>query len=765
MKNTLLPPRIGGSVLMLLLALAGCGGNPWLKPVKEQIASGQRETAVMALKTLSQQHPEDGETRALYHRQRDLFISQTLIMGDVARSQGQMEDAGKAYEKVLALEPGNARALAGQNLVAAGKRQDEIMQKAAQVFKAGDLAAAEALLRGILAENPDHVGARNLLRHVRAGAAQTESQAQAVKGPFAKPISLEFRDASLKSVFEVIARTAGINFVFDKDLRGDTPVTIFVKNTSIDEVMRLILVTNQLERKVLNENSVLIYPNTPAKLKDYQELEVRSFYLSNADVKQAMNLIKSVVKTRDVFIDEKLNLLVMRDTPEAIRLAERLMERLDLAEPEVMLEVEVLEVARSKLLNLGVQFPDLIGYGRLTPDTTSSTTTTTATTTSTTLGGALASGYTNLRTSLGVPYVANPAFVLNLHDENGDSNVLANPRIRVRNKEKAKIHIGDKLPVFTTTSTANVGVSASVNYLDVGLKLEVEPQVYLDDEVAIKVGLEVSSVSKEVTGPQSSLAYQVGTRTTNTVLRLKNGETQVLAGLISEQERNSSLRLPGLGDIPVVGRLFSSDKDSSSRTEIVLLITPRVVRNLTRPELALAGFPGGTDSAVGMPPLKIKATPAGALSLSSGGRVTSMAGPVPFVAPEGLPPGGPTAEGGPAPGEGSGQVMLMAPPQAQAGQSFSVAVVAQGVDGSQGGIAEVVYDPAFLDATGGANGRVPVSLAPGGDGSLRGEIQFRVKAAANADALFQLAAIRVNTANGAAVTLPPGSPQIVKLVP
>jgi general secretion pathway protein D len=116
-------------------------------------------------------------------------------------------------------------------------------------------------------------------------------------------------------VFEVISRTSGLNFVFDRDVRSDTKINIFVRNTSLDEVVRLILTTNQLDRKLLNENSVLIYPNTPAKQKEYRELVVRSFYLANADVKQAVNLVKGMVKSQDVFIDEKLNLLVVKDTP------------------------------------------------------------------------------------------------------------------------------------------------------------------------------------------------------------------------------------------------------------------------------------------------------------------------------------------------------------------------------------------------------------------------------------------------------------------
>src|SRR5574337_1258177 len=272
----------------------------------------------------------------------------------------------------------------------------------------------------------------------------------------------------------------------------------------------------------------------------------RSFYLTNSDAKQAMTLVKQLVKTKDVFVDEKLNLMVVKDTPDAVRMTERLVASLDVAEPEVMLEVEVLEVSRSKLQELGVEWPTQVGYGLLTPSTTATTSTATGVVgTTTTFGGALQPGYVNLRnTGALVPFVANPAAVLHLRSDDGDTSVLANPRIRVKNREKAKVHIGEKLPVFTTTSTANVGVSASVSYLDVGLKLEVEPAVSLDDEVSIKMALDVSNIVKEVTGPSGTLAYQVGTRAATTVLRLKNGETQVLAGLISDEDRSSASGLP-----------------------------------------------------------------------------------------------------------------------------------------------------------------------------------------------------------------------------
>ncbi|HQN42469.1 MAG TPA: type II and III secretion system protein, partial [Pseudomonadales bacterium] len=311
--------------------------------------------------------------------------------------------------------------------------------------------------------------------------------------------------------------------------------------------------------------------------------------------------------------------LVIKDTPEAVRMAERLLESLDIAEPEVMLELEVMEMTRSKLRELGLRYPDRIGYGLLrNPNIVLQPTQGVGGQVVPEAGAEVAPGVVDLSNADELTaYVTNPALVLNLRNEAGDGSLLANPRIRVKNRSRAKIHIGDKLPVFTTTSTANVGVSSSVSYLDVGLKLDIEPNVYLDDEVSMKVDLEVSSVVKEVPGPAGSLAYQIGSRTAGTVLRLKNGETQVLAGLISDEERSSANRLPGLGDIPVVGRLFSNQRDSGSKTEIILLITPRVVRNLALPEGATAVNAAGSEAAVGAPALRVNQTGLHGLSLSS----------------------------------------------------------------------------------------------------------------------------------------------------
>lgn len=635
------------SFFLLLVLLAGCANNIPLEEGRALIASGRTDEGLARLEQAAREHPDDRESRTAYFRQRELMVSEATAAAEVARRGGQFDAAEAAWQRVLKADAGNARARDGLAEITAARRHRVALDEAAAWLQKGDVAQAEMRVRTILAENPTHEGARELLKRLQAQAVQP-APATAVKSPFAKPITLEFRDTPLKTVFDVISRTAGVNFALDKDVKGDAKITIFVRNTSIDEVLRLIMATNQLQHKLLGENSVLVYPATAAKNKEYQETVTRSFYLANTDVKQAQMLIKNIAKSKDIFVDEKLNLLIMRDTPDAVRLAERLIESLDLAEPEVMLEIEVLEISRSRMLELGLDFPDQIGYGLLRqPNVVLQPTQGVGGSVVPQVGAEVAPGVVDLRNRAGLTtFITNPAVLLNLRSQAGDGTLLANPRIRVKNREKAKIHIGDKLPVFTTTSTANVGVSASVSYLDVGLKLDVEPSVHLDDEVDIKVGLEVSSITKEIPGPAGSLAYQVGTRSAATVLRLKHGETQVLAGLINDEERSSANRLPGLGDLPLVGRLFSSTRDSNNKTEIVLLVTPRVLRNVARPALAAPTVPAGTESNVGAPPLTVRSGHGVTLSTKGANGVARPAPPAPepvsAPAPEPVPDAAPS---------------------------------------------------------------------------------------------------------------------------
>lgn len=736
------PPRLRAAFLLFaaLLALAGCATNKAFEDGKQALMAGDQDRALGLFEQAAKQSPDNPEIRATLYRQREVTIARLLAQADAARMAGNREAAANVLDRVLAMDARNPRAISMRDQLLRGVRHDAMVAEANAMFMRKDVSGAEARVRNVLGQDGSHAGARELLRQIEE-ARPKQQQPAALGDMFQKTVTLEFRDTSMRNVFEAIARSTGINFVFDKDVRPDIKVTLFVRNTTVAEVMRLILITNQLERSVLSENTVLIYPNTAAKVREYKELITRTFFLVNAEAKQVQNLIKTVIKTKDIYIDERLNVIVMKDTVDAVRLAEQLVESVDVAEPEVMLEVEVLEVSSNKMKELGIDFPDQIGYGILTPNISNSVSTAAGITTTTTLGGQLLQGNINLKDTNGlvVPYVSNPGLILNLKATDGAANLLANPRIRVKNKEKAKVHIGEKLPVFTTTSTANVGVSASVTYLDVGLKLDVEPLIHPEDDVDIKMTMEVSSIVKEVTGPQSSLAYQVGTRSTATSLRLKDGETQILAGLISDEERTSASRLPGLGHLPLIGKLFSSERGSNNKTEIVLLITPRIVRNLSRPAHIAPALPAGTEAAVGAASLSIRQSGKdhGMRLSSSGGSVAPAAGAVQFASPSRAvqPEPAPAPEPEPEEEAGGAELRMQSSGEVAAGGEAGVIVSMTAGAGVRNATIEIVYDPNVLTALGTvtAPGRAAVTLSAAGAGQeARAEMRFR--AAPNAPA-------------------------------
>ena len=718
------------------ILLAACAANPALEKSRKDFQAGDRVAALARLEQAVKEEPRNVELRSYYFRQRDQLVLEKLTMAERARNAGLMDEALALYRELRTLDPENPRARLGlEELERVGRRAERLAQARAAVA-GGDDAAAQRIVRGVLAEAPDDRAARELLRELDERAERTRKPpAEALQGAMAKPVTLEFRDAALRVVFEALARASGLNFVFDRDVRADSRVTLFVRESTVDEVLRLLAATQGIERKLLNANSVLIYPATTAKQREHVDLVTRSFYLANTEAKAAQTLVKQLVKSRDVFIDEKLNLLVMKDTPDAVRMAERLIATLDVPEPEVMLELEVLEVSRNKLLDLGIDFPDQIGYGLLTPTIPAASQIVNGVVISgtTELGGKLLDGNVNLRDRGDlVPFISNPAAILRLRSEDGDSSTLANPRIRVRNRDKAKIHIGDKLPVFTTTSTANVGVSASVAYLDVGLKLEVEPSVYRDDEVGIKLNLEVSNIVREVPGPASSLAYQVGTRSASTALRLKNGETQVLAGLINDEDRSAAQRLPGLGDLPILGRLFSAQRDSNNKTEIALLITPRILRNVLPPVALLADMPAGTETSVGREPLRLGVTAPGSLGLFGDGRAAAPAAAAPAAGAPAVPrpvmPERDEAEPADAqPQAAAPEATLKIAESVRRGEEVTASVHFEGLAGADSGDMTLVFDPARLEADGAsAPGTIQMPLSVV-DGKADVEVILRAK--------------------------------------
>ena len=644
----------------LLLSLAGCGAEPIAREGRQLIRDGRLEDGLGKLQDAARADPADYAYRTGLSAQRDRILFDLLSSADSDNAGGRDGAAEETYRRVLALDPVNPRALAGLDATLRVRRHRAEVQRAVAAEAKGQVEIGLDLINKVLAENPEHREAREVRREIQARRFKQVISSPQLRSRFTLPISLEFRDAGLRQVFDALAKGSGLNFIFDKEVRPDIRVSISVKDVLIENAIAMLLDPNQLSGKVLNENTLLIYPTTAGKVREYQDLVIRSFYLENADVKQTQNMIKTMLKTKDTFIDEKLNLLVIRDTPDVIKLAENLISMQDHAEPEVVLEVEVMEILRSRLSQLGLQFPESFEFSA---------------------NGLIKDQFKGS---------------LNIKNDVGATNLLSNPRIRVRNREKAKILIGNRIPVISsvvTPSATSPVITDTIQYLDVGLKLEIEPNIHLDGGVTMKVNLEVSTLGDSVVSRNGTIAFRVGTRNAATVLQLKDGETQTLMGLIQNDEIEMANRLPGLGEIPVLGRLFSNTRSDGQKTEIVLSITPRIVRNVPRPSIEAAALWSGTEASYRT------ATP----QLNPANEATKL--PV----KQGLLPAAPLGAGAaavvtPALAADALELVWKAPASVKPGEQFTVILEGNSKVGLLGADLQLLFDPAALTVVNVAEG-------------------------------------------------------------
>lgn len=480
-----------------------------------------------------------------------------------AFNNDKFDEAQKYYQTLSEYDPGNLKAKQGMNNLASARVHAKLIEQAEAVVaeaneknKLEKLEAGLAKLNSVLLESPRHKKGYALYQ------AWTGEQATLLKNKVPKklaynqPVTMEFRDVSLKMVFEALSKATQINFILDKDIPSEDKATIFVKAMAFSDALDLLLQTNKLEKKVLSDNSAIIYMNDVIHQKDYKDLSVRSYTLDYADAKQMTVILRSMLNINSIEIDTRLNTILIKDSPEILNLAEKIIYAQDKPDPEVMLELQVMEVKRSYLQKLGMQTPT----GLTVPVPT----------------GGLTIKDLNSVTSNSLVVNGVPGLIFST--SNGDVDLLANPRIRVKHKEIAKIHIGEKVPVFTSNVAATGVTSETIQYIDAGLKLEVEPSISSTDDITIKVNLNVGSIGDTVTSSTGGSAFRVGTRFTSTQLRLHDGETQVLAGLIDDQDRKNVSGIAGLASMPLLGRLFSNQTDDKSKTEIVLSITPHIVR-------------------------------------------------------------------------------------------------------------------------------------------------------------------------------------------
>ncbi|MBY4723778.1 type IV pilus secretin PilQ [Burkholderia contaminans] len=528
--------------------------------------------------------PTNAQVKIDAMHDRKEAVDDLLDNADAFRQKNEFDDAARSVYMAMQLDPTSERARRIGTMIDQDRKHLAILQEADRMMKRGSYAQAAERVHRVLVEDPANAMAASMQAELSEKRRQQHAERDdklAASSIMRTPVSLQFRDANVRMVFEALSRTSGLNVIFDRDVRADLKTTIFVQNASLQDTVDMILLQNQLDKKQMNANTLFIYPATPAKELEYQELKVRTFQLSNVDAKQVQSLLKSLLKVKEAVIDERSNTVTIRGTPDMIKVAEEMIAAQDLPEPEVMLEVEVLEVSHDRMSQLGINWPS-----SFTVSTPSSADT----------WGVLH------HLPINALNVSSLSATADFKLTDTDANLLASPRIRARNKEKARIMIGDKVPVISsssTPSTSGPSFTQMIQYLDVGIKLEVEPQVYRDGDVGIKLNLEVSNITNTISSGNSqglsSLAYQIGTRSASTSLRLRDGETQIMGGLISDEDRRNANKVPGLGQLPVLGRLFSDHGGDHKKTEIVLQITPHIVRPQVAADADTQEVWSGTD--------------------------------------------------------------------------------------------------------------------------------------------------------------------------
>ncbi len=397
-----------------------------------------------------------------------------------------------------------------------------------------------------------------------------------------EPISLDFPEpVSVKNIYRALGKGFGINVIFDPNLR-DQEIAISLQDVIAQDALEILMRSAGHFYKVMDEHSILIAADTPQNRRAYEDLVIQTFFLSNAEPKDSFNMLRSLVGAKNIATNEQLNAIVIRDTADRVKVAERIIQTNDKARGEVVVDVELLQVNTNSLIDLGLSLSEYRVTQSLEPNPVR------------------VSELEFLNQANWM--LAIPSFIYDFVKNSSDAELLARPQLRISDGEKASLHIGEQIPIpvttFNTANTigANIVPVTSFSYQDVGIRIDLEPRIHHNREVTLVIKVEFSQVTGQVEGTQGQSQPIIGTRKIESTIRLRDGETNFLAGLLRTDEVNSEVGIPGLSDIPVIGRLFSKTTRSTQRTDLVLTITPHIVRAPDITERDLEPIWVGTES-------------------------------------------------------------------------------------------------------------------------------------------------------------------------
>jgi general secretion pathway protein D len=536
------------AVMIAILAATGCSGYSAYRKAQQAEARGDWDDAVLRYSELAHQHPSDLSYRSALLRAKIRASQAHFETGKKYAAANILERALIEYQQAVALDPSNQYAATELEKV----RADLDAQRARRE-KTPSLAQLKSETRGLRPQPP-------------------------VLEPRAKdPIDLSFpKPTPVTEIYKALGKAFGINVLFDPNLK-DQQITLELKQVTAQTALEFVMRTAGHFYKVVDEHSILVAADTPQNRRTYEDLVIQTFYLSNAEVKEAITLLRSLIGAKNLAPNEQLNSITIKDTADKVKVAEQILYTIDKSRAEVVVDVELLQINTTKLRDIGLSLSEnSVGF-------------------SIDVGGddvpVRLSDLQYLNQSNWI--LSLPSFLYNFVKNSSDAQVLAKPQLRISEGEKANLTIGDKVPIpvttFNTATAQNGGIVpiTSFQYQDVGIKIEMEPRVHHNKEVSLKLKVEVSDVGEFVEGSQGSRQPIISTRNIDSVIRLKDGETNILAGLITTDESNSEAGIPGLSDVPVLGRLFSNHRTETRRTDVVLTMTPHIVRlpDITKEDL------------------------------------------------------------------------------------------------------------------------------------------------------------------------------------
>lgn len=561
--------------MSLLALVVSCGAGAYHKG-RYLLDKGMYDDAVKQFQRAQEANPHNVKYKTALVRAKLTAAQQHFDKGKMAMAHGDLTHAAMELEKTLQLDPGNQYARDTlQKVIDTASEKEQAQRDAAKM-------SLEQMKRQAEKDT---------------GVPQLDPKSNI-------PIVLKFKDTPLKTILDAVSKASGINFLYDDKVDQNKRVTVDFAKVDLAQVLDYLMLQTKNFYKVLDPHSLIIVPDTKQKRDEYQDEVIRTFYLSNANAKDIFQLVRSILQVRKMAMNQELNSITIEDTPENVAIAQRIIENNDKSKGEVLVDVEILEVDSNLTRDLGINllsnkgtFTIGPGHNITTSTTTDSGGTTTSTSTNIGFGGPVPINELGRTLGHDMWIWPVPNLIVNLLLQSGDTQVLAKPQLRVMEGQKAVVHIGQRIPVPTSnqylgstgTSTTYTPIT-SYTYQDVGVKIEVEPKVHHNREVTLKLKTEVSSVAGYVTQSDNSLSSPqpiLGTRDAQTTIRLEDGETSLLAGLIQTDDKKNITGLPGISEIPILRRLFSYNHTDKTSTDVVMLITPHIIRmpNITEQNL------------------------------------------------------------------------------------------------------------------------------------------------------------------------------------